>query len=255
MTQPGLSLISPLSRRTVARKYRMTYLLHFLCCLLPLLTLTTPTRAQTIVDITYNKDTGGAGTLVTETFFGAFCRVTLPLSSVQGGGLGTTYIVRPVNDPVLEFIGFQVRNNTALPWYGFTFSIIPLPIGNPQRTMLGFIDDGTTPGGIGTGGSPFTPVFSGALGLYNGDAVDFLGLPLFSQLSFTGGNLAIGDTATFDLLNAIPPPNQTNYVVFVTGLAAPEPSSVLLLLGVLSAAITRFPLKQNSIDCRPGSMP
>jgi hypothetical protein len=209
-------------------------LLPITCSLFALLTFLSPAQAQTSVDITYNKDTGGGGTIVTETFLGAFCRVPLALETVRTGVAGAFFIVRPVNDPVLEFNSFEIRNNTAVPWYGLVFSVVPLPIGDPRRTMFGFVDDSTTATGTGSGASTFSPTFSGALGLYNGDALLYTGLPIYSRLTFTGGNLAIGDTGTFNLLNAIPPPDQNNYMVFVSPLAAPEPSTLgLFALGSL----------------------
>src|SRR5688500_10843075 len=61
-------------------------------CLLALLAILSPARAQTQVDITYNKDTGGGGTLVTETFLGAFCRVPLALETVRTNIAGAFYI-------------------------------------------------------------------------------------------------------------------------------------------------------------------
>lgn len=214
-----------------ASLWRVTY------CILALLTLLVPARAQTQINVTYNKDTGGGGTIVTETFLGASCRVQLLLPTVQTGVAGAFFIVRPVNDPVLEFDSFQIRNNTALPWYGLTFSVIPFNSGDPLRTKFGFIDDGTTSTGTGSGGSTFIPTFSGALGNYDGDALLYTGLPIFSELRFTGGGVAVGDTASFKLLNGIPPPDLNSYTVFVTGLAAPEPASALFLcMGAVSLA-------------------
>jgi hypothetical protein len=201
-------------------------------------------RAQTQADITYNKDVGGIGTLVTESFFGAACRIPLSLSFFQDTLIGPTCIVTPVSDPVLEFQTFNLRNATGDPITSVEFSVTPLPIGDPRRNSFGFINALPTDG-TGTGGGLFTVTFSGPLGLYNGDAAFYTGQPIFSSVRFSSSAyIAPNDIGTFHLLAGIPSPSAaplgTNYTINVSAQSAPEPGTLLqLMLGALTVGSLR----------------
>ncbi len=131
-------------------------------------------------------------------------------SSDALGRSGNAIIVTPIADPVVRFNEYDTQNLTTDSFVSVTFHTPQYPDGHPLRSQLGFVDVSSPLGVRGRvhDDGPFVHAYSGFLGFYDGDAVDFLCSPIYSSQHFYTSSgvptLDPGERGIFDFYVAYP---------------------------------------------------
>ncbi|WP_309710544.1 PEP-CTERM sorting domain-containing protein [Armatimonas sp.] len=148
-------------------------------------------QAQTRVDIGYYNR--GLGSFKTDPFTGADGFVDTGnieagylSASDASGRSGNAIIVTPIADPVVRFNEYDMTNLTTNSYTSVTFHTPQYPDGHAFRSQLGFVEVSSPLGVRGRvhDDGPFVVAYSGFLGVYDGEDVNFVGSSVYSTLHF-----------------------------------------------------------------------